>query len=106
MLRLDDSSLAQHLWCNGIAIKFLAHLHEPLQAHDIEFLAKNIGESTFRHAAMQRHLAAFKTANHARASTRTLALVSTGRSLAHAGAHTAPHALALFRRLLRCSNIR
>ena len=106
MLRLDHSRLAQHLRSDGLAVKFFAHLHQPLQTDDVEFLAENIGEATLRHAAMQRHLPAFKAANHARASARTLPLVSTGRSLAHAGAHAAPHALALFRRLLRCSNIR
>src|ERR1700676_454808 len=105
MLGLDNPRLAQYLGSDGVAMKLLAHLHQPLQAHDVEFLTKDISEAALRHAAMQRHLAAFKSPNHARAGARTLPFVSTGRSLPHAGAHATPDALAFFRRLLRCSNI-
>src|SRR3977135_4206949 len=106
MLGLDNSSLAQHLWSDGIAMKILAHLHQPLQADNTEFLAENISKAALRHAAVQRHLAAFKPAYHARTRSRTLPFVATRGSLAHAGAHTATHAFALFRCVLRCSNIR
>src|SRR6266567_2501031 len=106
MLGLDDAGLAQYLRRDGIPVKLFAHLHQSLQAHNVEFLAENVSEPALWHAAVQRHLAAFKSANHARTGARTLTFVPTGGSLAHAGAHTAPHTLALFRRLLRCSNVR
>ena len=79
---------------------------QPFQAHDIEFLAENVGEAALGHAAVQRHLAAFKAAHHARTAARALAFVAAGGSLAHAGTHAAAHALLVLRRLFRCSNIR
>ena len=102
MLGLDDAGLAQDLGSDGA----LAEFGQTLQAYDVEFLAKNIGEATLRHAAVQRHLAAFKAADHARSGARTLPFVSAGGRLAHTGTHAAPHALSLLGRLLRCSNIR
>src|SRR6202030_4857478 len=101
MLGLDHPRLAQDFGRDRRGVQLGAQRRQPLQAHDVEFLAEDVGKTALRHAAMQRHLAAFKTANHARASARTLPFVSTGRRLAHAGTHAAPHALALFRSLLR-----
>jgi hypothetical protein len=105
-LVLDDSSLAQHFGRDRLAVKFSPSSGQPLQADDVEFLAEDVGEAALGHAAVQRHLAAFKAADHARTGARTLAFVSAGGRLAHAGAHAAADALALFRRLLRCSNVR
>src|SRR5580698_1591339 len=102
MLGLDHSSLAQHV---GIDRRF-PQCGEPFQADDIEFLAENIGEPALGHAAMQRHLAAFEAADHARTGPRTLSLMASGRSLAHSRAHAAPYPLALLGGLLRCVNIR
>src|ERR1700733_12341629 len=104
MLALDYSRLAQHFRRNRFAMQ-VAQLRQPLQADDVEFLAEDVGKAALGHAAVQWHLAAFKAADQAHAGARTLALVSAGGRLAHAGAHAAPYALALFRRLLRCSNI-
>src|SRR5450432_2115380 len=102
MLGLDDAGFAQNVRSN----RGLAKLGQPLQAYDVEFLAEDVGEAALGHAAMQRHLAAFKTADHARTGARTLPLVPAGGGLAHPGTHAAPHALALLGGLLRCSNIR
>src|SRR6202034_4774515 len=99
MLGLDDSGFAQDFGRDRIAMKFFAQLDQPIEADDVEFLAEDIGEAALRHAAVQRHLAAFKPADHARTGARALAFVSSGGSFAHAGAHAAADALALFRRL-------
>src|ERR1700740_2038352 len=101
MLGLDPPRFAQHVRSDRRGLKFFAECSQPLEADDIKFLAEDVGEAALRHAAVQRHLAAFKTADHARTGARTLALVSASGRLAHAGAHAAPYALALFRRLLR-----
>src|ERR1035441_6791925 len=50
VLGLDDSGLAQHLGRDGISVKFFAHLHQPLQTHDVKFLAENVSEAALRHA--------------------------------------------------------
>ena len=44
------------------------------QAHDIEFLAEDAGEAALRHASVQRHLAAFKSAWIMREPVRELPL--------------------------------
>ena len=44
-----------------------AQLGQPVQVHDLIFLAENVGEAALGQAAMQRHLAAFEAAHHARA---------------------------------------
>src|SRR5207244_10114609 len=84
----------------------LAERSQPFEADDVVFLAENIREATLGHAAMQWHLAAFKSAHHARSAARALAFVPSGSRLAHPRTHATPHALLVFRRLLRCSNIR
>src|ERR1700685_377136 len=103
MLRLEHSSLAQHVGGDGSSEDLVAERRQPFQADNIKFLAEDVGEAALRHAAVQRHLAAFETADQAHTGARTLALVSASGRLAHAGAHSATHARALFRRLLRCS---
>jgi len=55
--------------------------------------------------AMQRHLAAFKSAHHARAAARALAFMTTGGSLAHARAHATANSLAFFARFARALNV-
>src|ERR1700686_5096729 len=102
MLGLNDPGFAQNFGSN----RGLPEFHQALQAHDVKFLAEDVGEATLRHTAMQRHLAAFKSADHAGTGTRALTFVSTGGRLAHARAHTAAHAFSFFRRLLWCSNVR
>src|SRR5579863_1124849 len=95
ILGLDYPGLAQHVGSD----RGLAELDQPLQADDVELLAENIGEAALRHAAVQRHLAAFKPADHARSGARTLSLVPAGGRLAHPRTHAAPYALALLGRL-------
>src|SRR5579871_1410213 len=102
VLGLDYTGLAQNI---GID-RGLSQFDQTLQAYDVVFLAEDVGETALRHAAMQRHLAAFKSADHARAAARTLPFVAASRSLAHARPHTAPYAFALLGSLLRSSNIR
>src|SRR5579864_5604974 len=55
-------------------------------------LLEDVGETAFREAAVQRHLAAFKTAHDAVAGNAARALAAAGGRLAHARAHTAPNA--------------
>src|SRR5256885_16798119 len=102
MLGLNHARFAQHL---GSDVR-LTEGSQPFEADDVVFLAENIREATLGHAAMQWHLAAFKSAHHARSAARALAFVPSGRRLAHPRTHATPHALLVFRRLLRCSNIR
>src|SRR3954447_9214576 len=102
MLGLDNARFAQHVRIDGCFAEF----SQPLQADNAVFLTENVREAALRHAPVQRHLAAFKSANHARTRTRALPLVSAGGSLTHARAHTASYALALGGRLLRFVNIR
>jgi len=102
VLGLDHAGLAQNVRRNG----GLLQPNQLVQVHHRVFLAEDIREAALGQAAMQRHLAAFKTAQHARTAPRPLAFVAARRSLAHAGAHAASHPLALLRRLLRCSNVR
>src|SRR5579862_8880802 len=99
---MNDASFAERLRRDGC----LSQGGQLLQIHDVVFHAEDVRESALRHAAMQRHLAAFKTAHHARTTARALALMSAGGSLTHAGTHAAPDAFLAFVRLLRCSNIR
>src|SRR5579863_7823748 len=68
---------------------------DAVQVDDRVLGPKDIGESALGQAPVERHLAAFKAAHYVRAGTRTLALVAAGRSLAHAGTHTAADTLAL-----------
>src|SRR5437588_4307274 len=102
MLRFDDARLAQYFGSN----RGLAQLCQPLDTDDRVLLAEDIGKPALGHAPVQRHLAAFKSADHARSGARPLPFVATRRRLSHTGAHTAPHALALRRSLLLCVNIR
>src|SRR5437016_3399014 len=102
MLGADDASLAQHFGSDGN----LTERGKLVKIHDVKFFAKDVGEAALGHAAMERHLAAFKSAHHARATARTLTFVSAGRGLAHAGTHAAADTLLARIRLLRCSNIR
>src|SRR6266567_2397457 len=67
---------------------------DPVQVHDRILGAEDVGEAALGQTAMQRHLAALETAHQAEARARTLALVAAGRSLAHAGSHTATDTLA------------
>src|SRR5580765_1943 len=102
MLGLDHSCLPQDVRSN---CRF-AELRQSLQAHDIEFLAEDVGESALRHTPVQRHLTTFKSADHARPTARTLSFVSAGGRLTHAGSHAASNTLALLSRLLRSMYVR
>ena len=44
-----------------------AQFHQAIKVHYLIFHAENIGKAALGQAAMQRHLAAFKAAHHARA---------------------------------------
>src|SRR5581483_6724615 len=99
MLGADHASLTQHIRRNGA----FTDSSQLIQIYNVEFLTEDVGEAAFRHTAMQRHLAAFKTTHHSRTTAGTLALMPAGRSLSHARSHAAAHALLVFRRLLRCS---
>src|SRR5712691_2937882 len=101
-LSADHARLAQDFGSN----RSLAQRYKLFQVHDVVFLAEDVSKAALRQTAVQRHLAAFKSAHHARTAAGALALVSTGRGLAHAGTHTAANALLVLRRLLRCSNVR
>jgi hypothetical protein len=95
---IDHARLLQHFGGNfGFAERGQA-----VEVHDVVFLAENVGEAALRNAPVQRHLAAFKSADQPRARAGPLPLVTARRSLAHAGAHAAPDSLLLFRCLLRC----
>src|ERR1017187_3097178 len=59
-----------------------------------ELLLKDVGKSALGQAAMQRHLAAFKSTLLAEARTRTLALGTARRGLAMPRAHAAANPLA------------
>src|SRR5580693_1742821 len=102
MFGADDASLPKHFGSD----RGFTEPGQLFQIHDVEFFAEDVGETALGHAAMERHLAAFKATHHARTAARTLALVSAGRSFAHAGTHTAADALLAGVRLLGCSNIR
>src|SRR5271170_1652866 len=102
MFGADDTSLTKHL---GSDRRF-TEPGQPFQIHDVEFFAEDVGETALGHAAMERHLAAFKATHHARTAARTLAFVSAGGGFAHAGTHAAADALLAGVRFLRCSNIR
>src|ERR1700722_16964198 len=60
---------------------------DAIEIDDRVFGAEDVGETALGQAAVQRHLAAFKTAHQAEAGSRTLALVAAGRCLAPAGSH-------------------
>src|SRR5437868_3728430 len=75
-------------------------LRHAVEADDGVLGAEDVIEATLGKAAVQRHLAAFKTAHEGRTGARALALVAAGRGLAHSRAHTAADALLVFIRLL------
>src|SRR5580658_9126070 len=102
MLGADDAGLTKHFGSD----RGLTERSQPFQIHDVEFFAEDVGKTAFGHAAMKRHLAAFKTAHHARTAARPLAFVSARGGFAHAGTHAAANALFARVRLFRCSNIR
>jgi hypothetical protein len=56
-------------------------LGDAVQIHDRVFGAEDVGEAALGQTAVQRHLAAFKTAHQAEAGARTLALVAAGEVL-------------------------
>src|SRR5207253_1311772 len=74
MLGLNHSRFAQHI---GSDVR-LTERNQPFQADDVVFLTENIREAPLGHAAMQWHLAAFKSAHHARSAARALAFVPSG----------------------------
>src|SRR5581483_4194307 len=96
----DHSGFAKNIGVDSA----LAERRNLFQVHDVIFLTENVGEAALRQAAMQRHLAAFKSTHHARTTARTLALMAAGRSLAHARAHAASDALPVFGGFSRLAN--
>src|SRR6185437_15314418 len=83
----------------------LAQRSQLVEIHHAVFLAENVREATLRQTPVQRHLSTFKTAQQARTTAGTLALVAAGRSLAHAGSHAASDALLVLCRFPRRSNV-
>src|SRR5438046_9815699 len=100
MLGLNHSRFAQHL---GSDVR-LTERNQPFQADDVVFLTENIREAPLGHAAMQWHLAAFKSAHHARSAARALVFVSSTVRLSRPRPNDAPHALLVFHSLLRVSH--
>src|ERR1035438_2671539 len=86
---VDNTASDQAVHREGIAFQ----LFQILEVDDRVLLLENIGETALRQTAVQRHLAAFKSAHDAVAGDGTRALVTAGRSLAPAGTHTAADAL-------------
>jgi hypothetical protein len=84
----------------------LAQRGQAVEVHDVIFLAENVGESALRNTAVERHLAAFKSADQARAGARPLAFVAAGGGLAHARTHAASDALLVRVCLARCFDCR
>src|SRR5207248_1825423 len=66
---------------------------EVAQVDDGELLLENIGKAALRQTAVQRHLAAFKSAHDAVSGNRAGTLAAAGGSLAPARTHTAANAL-------------
>src|SRR5262249_19702886 len=102
MLGLDDTCLTQHVRGNGR----LTQRSKRCEIHNRVLLAEYIGKSALGHAPVQRHLAAFKTAQDSRTTARALPLVAPGRRLAHSRSHATPHPLPLLRRFSWRSNVR
>src|SRR5262249_31108966 len=90
-VQLFDHSLRQQVvGSEGIAFQLL----DPAQIEDGVLLLKDIRKTALGQAAMQRHLAAFKSALLAESSAGPLSLAAAGGGLAVARAHAAPDALA------------
>src|SRR5437588_66645 len=83
----------------------LPQLQQTAQVDHRVLSTEDVREATLRDAAVQRHLAAFKTAHLARARTRKLSFMSTGRCLAVPRTHSAPNALLRTVRILRWMKI-
>src|SRR5882757_3754830 len=95
---LDQAGLLCNTQCNQLVEgKFLIRGRcdqtDAVQPEYSVLLAEDIREAALWQAAVQRHLAAFKTTHRARARTRTLTLVSTGRGLTHTRSHTTANTL-------------
>src|SRR5215475_8603658 len=101
MLGLDDTCLTQHVGGDGR----LTQCGKRFEIHDRVLLAEYVGESALRHAPVQGHLAALKTAQHARTTARALPFVAPSGRLAHTGPHAAAHTLPLLRRFSWRSNV-
>ena len=61
VFRFDNSGFAQHI---GSDCRFTEG-RQLLQVHDVKFFTEDVCEAALGHAAVQGHLAAFKTAHHA-----------------------------------------
>ena len=83
----------------------LEPLAERIEVDDLEFLAERIVEPALRHAAVQRHLAAFEPALVLEARTRLRALVAASGLHALARPLAAADALLRVRRTLRGTEI-
>src|SRR3569623_1010119 len=81
----------------GIDLLVIDGFLQAVQVHFRQFDAEDVVESALRQAAMQRHLAAFKTLD-AHARTRGLALAAAAGLLAFAGANATADAHALLAR--------
>src|SRR5450631_2264902 len=73
LLGADHTRLAQHIGIDRVAQPF-----QFFQVHDVEFLAEDVGEAALRHTPVQRHLAALKSAHHARTAAGALPFMSAG----------------------------
>src|SRR5579862_4486931 len=80
MFAANQAGLVQYLGSD----RGLVQASKLFQVYDGVFLPEDIGESALGNSAMQRHLAAFKAADHARTAARTLALMTSGGGFTHA----------------------
>src|SRR5262249_21363347 len=88
---MDYAEFEQILRSEAIAFQ---SLQRP-DVHHRELLAEDVGESTFWQTAMQRHLAAFKSAHSRITGNRLGALGSAAGILAASGTHALADALFL-----------
>src|SRR5882757_2228282 len=94
----DQAGLLCNTQCNQLVegklfIRGSCDQADAVQPEYCVLLAEDISKATLWQAAVQRHLAALKTTHRARARTRTLALMSTGRGLTHTRSHTTTNTL-------------
>src|SRR5262249_54569990 len=98
---VNHAQVKQSLRIKAGAFEFVERRH----IHDRVFLAEDILESAFRQTAMERHLAAFKTAHARITRDRLRTLGAAAGELAAAGTHTLAQAAMLLFLTLRRSEL-
>src|SRR4051794_33671486 len=81
---VDDARCQERIYSEGVAFELL----EMSQVDDGELLFEDIGEAALGKAAVQRHLATFKSALLAETGAGVLAFVAAGAGLPVSRAHT------------------